>query len=118
MPNPNGSDSRRPSKIDLNVSTEDLQRKRSDSPSQMSSDDQVGTPSTIASASSNGNGLGRITSRKSSTSSIPASATSASGQKRILPVFNLSVHNVMHSTVVTDAGTDARVAKVSFRGTA
>jgi hypothetical protein len=32
--------------------------------------------------------------------------------KRIQPMFNLSVHNVMTPTVVTDAGTDAKVAKV------
>jgi hypothetical protein len=29
-------------------------------------------------------------------------------------MFNLAVHNVMQPTVVTDAATDTKVAKVSF----
>jgi len=33
--------------------------------------------------------------------------------KRIEPMFNLAVHNVMQPTVVTDAATDTKVAKVS-----
>lgn len=35
-----------------------------------------------------------------------------SSTKRIEPLFNLAVHNVMQPTVVTDASTDAKVAKV------
>lgn len=34
--------------------------------------------------------------------------------KRIEPMFNLAVHNVVHPTVVTDAATDVKVAKVSY----
>lgn len=34
--------------------------------------------------------------------------------KRIVPMYNLSVHNVM-TTTVTDAGTDEKVAKVSVK---
>ena len=44
------------------------------------------------------------------------SGTSATGGgKRIEPMFNLAVHNVMQPTVVTDAATDTKVAKVSPR---
>jgi hypothetical protein len=90
---------------------EGLER-RSDSPP--SEDDPSPLPSATLSAGTNGTVLRRINSRKSSSSSIPLSMNSASGQKRIQPMFNLNVHNVMHASVVTDAGTDAKVAKVSL----
>jgi hypothetical protein len=58
----------------------------------------------------------RSNSISSSASSGAASANSANSSasgKRIVPLYNLSVHNVMHPTAVTDAGTDSKVAKVS-----
>lgn len=63
------------------------------------------------------NDLTRSISLKSSVSgtsskSAVSSGSSVGGGRRIVPLYNLSVHNVMHATVVTDAGTDARVAKV------
>jgi hypothetical protein len=65
--------------------------------------------------------LARSTSLKSSVSGVSgisakSTGTSASGTssgKRIEPMFNLAVHNVMQPTVVTDAATDTKVAKVS-----
>lgn len=48
----------------------------------------------------------------SSSKSGLSTGSSVGGGRRIVPLYNLSVHNVMHATVVTDAGTDARVAKV------
>lgn len=48
----------------------------------------------------------------SSSKSGLSAGSSVGGGRRIVPLYNLSVHNVMHATVVTDAGTDARVAKV------
>lgn len=56
--------------------------------------------------------LSRQTSRKSSTSTTLSAISTASG-KRIEPMFNLQVHNVVHPTIVTDAATDVKVAKVS-----
>lgn len=38
-------------------------------------------------------------------------ASSASGKQRIVPLYNLAVHNVVQPTTVTDAGTDSKVAK-------
>jgi hypothetical protein len=65
-----------------------------------------------------GEGLTRSNSLKSTVSGSSSksglsSGSSVGGGRRIVPLYNLSVHNVMHATVVTDAGTDARVAKVS-----
>lgn len=37
--------------------------------------------------------------------------SSASGKQRIVPLYNLAVHNVVQPTIVTDAGTDSKVAK-------
>lgn len=37
--------------------------------------------------------------------------SSASGKQRIVPLYNLAVHNVVQPTTVTDAGTDSKVAK-------
>ncbi|KAK8846708.1 hypothetical protein IAR55_005795 [Kwoniella newhampshirensis] len=57
-------------------------------------------------------GLRRSTSLRSSIStSTNATGSSTASGKRIEPMFNLAVHNVMHPTVVTDAATDAKVAK-------
>ncbi len=55
---------------------------------------------------------------KSSGSLDSSSASTASGfgggqKRRVEPMFNLAVHSVMQSTIVTDAATDAKVAKVS-----
>lgn len=56
--------------------------------------------------------------RSSSIRSGMSNATSSTGSgmsgKRIEPMFNLAVHNVVHPTVVTDAATDVKVAKVSY----
>lgn len=52
------------------------------------------------------------------TSFASSSGTSGGGasiQRRIVPLYNLSAHNVMTNTV-TDAGTDAKVAKFQRRG--
>jgi hypothetical protein len=52
------------------------------------------------------------------TSFASSSGTGGSGagiQRRIVPLYNLSAHNVMTNTV-TDAGTDAKVAKFQRRG--
>jgi len=51
-------------------------------------------------------------SNRSGTSASTASTSSAVG-KRIVPLYNLAVHNVVQSTTVCDAGTDSKVAKVS-----
>jgi hypothetical protein len=64
--------------------------------------------------------LTRSTSLKSSVSGVSGvsgksigTASVMSSGKRIEPMFNLAVHNVMQPTVVTDAATDTKVAKVS-----
>ncbi|WVQ82829.1 hypothetical protein IAT38_004961 [Cryptococcus sp. DSM 104549] len=80
------------------------------------------TPSSAASSSSHADaevssdaGASIERRRSGSASSTWSFATTASGaggaEKRIEPMFNLSVHNVVQSTVVTDAVTDAKVAK-------
>lgn len=57
-------------------------------------------------------GVNRSNSLKSTNSSAVSAATTSSGmRKRVEPMFNLNVHNVMHPTTVSDAATDARVAK-------
>ncbi|OXG27797.1 hypothetical protein C367_02474 [Cryptococcus neoformans Ze90-1] len=57
--------------------------------------------------------------RSSSIRSGMSNATSSTGSgmsgKRIEPMFNLAVHNVVHPTVVTDAATDVKVAKFHKR---
>lgn len=53
---------------------------------------------------------GSLNSTKSSTSGASLPGSGASG-KRIIPLYNLAVHNVMQPTLVTDAGTDSKVAK-------
>jgi hypothetical protein len=64
--------------------------------------------------SDDGAPLKRSSSRKSSLSTrSSATGSSYAGSKRIEPMFNLQVHNVMQPTVVTDAATDVKVAKVS-----
>ncbi|KDQ08947.1 hypothetical protein BOTBODRAFT_179421 [Botryobasidium botryosum FD-172 SS1] len=50
-----------------------------------------------------------------SVSSFASSGTASSGARRIIPLYNLSAHNVMTNTI-TDAGTDAKVAKFLKRG--
>ena len=90
------------------VAGPDLAPVRSDSPTQMTSDEpQLGAE------------LARTTSLKSSVSAISSRSAGASSTgstmgvgKRIEPMFNLAVHNVMQPTVVTDAATDTKVAKV------
>ncbi|KAL5520309.1 hypothetical protein ACEPAG_9523 [Sanghuangporus baumii] len=57
-------------------------------------------------------------SSSASMSSIASSASTtstASGRRMIVPLYNLSAHNVMTNTVL-DAGTDAKVAKFHRRG--
>ncbi|CAK9780684.1 hypothetical protein CC85DRAFT_166525 [Cutaneotrichosporon oleaginosum] len=56
--------------------------------------------------------LRRRSSTGSQTSTSNASMiSSASGKQRIVPLYNLAVHNVVQPTIVTDAGTDHKVAK-------
>ncbi|BEJ13880.1 hypothetical protein CspHIS471_0310540 [Cutaneotrichosporon sp. HIS471] len=58
----------------------------------------------------------RRSSTGSQTSTSNASmVSSVSGKQRIVPLYNLSVHNVVQPTIVTDAGTDSRVAKFHKR---
>lgn len=47
-------------------------------------------------------------------SSATSSTTGGMSGKRIEPMFNLAVHNVVHPTIVTDAATDVKVAKVNY----
>jgi hypothetical protein len=54
-------------------------------------------------------------SSSSSVTSFASSGSAASGARRIVPLYNLHAHNVMTNTV-TDAGTDAKVAKFAKRG--
>ncbi|WVQ97758.1 hypothetical protein IAU59_004872 [Kwoniella sp. CBS 9459] len=83
---------------------------------------QAGQPSpespksVSAESESSGTGLKRSSSIRSSisTSTAATGSSSASG-KRIEPMFNLAVHNVMQPTVVTDAATDVKVAKFHKR---
>ncbi|KAL5479000.1 hypothetical protein ACEPAI_2288 [Sanghuangporus weigelae] len=51
----------------------------------------------------------------SSIASTASTASTASGRRMIVPLYNLSAHNVMTNTVL-DAGTDAKVAKFLKRG--
>ncbi|WVO23808.1 uncharacterized protein IAS62_005165 [Cryptococcus decagattii] len=57
----------------------------------------------------------RSSSIRSGMSSATRSTASGMSGKRIEPMFNLAVHNVVHSTVVTDAATDVKVAKFHKR---
>ncbi|KZT34165.1 hypothetical protein SISSUDRAFT_1122441 [Sistotremastrum suecicum HHB10207 ss-3] len=50
-----------------------------------------------------------------SVSSTASASSTASGGRRIIPLYNLSAHNVMTNTIL-DAGTDARIAKFTKRG--
>jgi hypothetical protein len=88
---------------------------QSDSPTRMTADEQ---------AQGLGADLTRSTSLKSSVSALSGVSNKSTGTnvststmagKRIEPMFNLAVHNVMQPTVVTDAATDTKVAKVSRR---
>ncbi|WVW78788.1 hypothetical protein I302_100750 [Kwoniella bestiolae CBS 10118] len=78
-----------------------------------------GSPKSSSTESDNGNtgaGLRRSSSIRSSIStSTAATGSSAASGKRIEPMFNLAVHNVMQPTVVTDAATDVKVAKFHKR---
>jgi len=47
-----------------------------------------------------------------STSTSTASSLGGGQKKRVEPMFNLTVHNLMQPTIVSDAATDAKVAKV------
>ena len=78
---------------------------RSDSP-----DPVVEADATTPGRKDLGSGLRRTSSLRSSVSS--AASGSLGARKRVEPMFNLAVHNVVHSTVVTDAATDVKVAKV------
>lgn len=92
----------------------ELTTTRSDSPAHMSDEPSSATL---------GANLTRSTSLKSSVSGVSGISTKSTGTnlsasimssgKRIEPMFNLAVHNVMQPTVVTDAATDTKVAKVS-----
>ncbi|KAF5345988.1 hypothetical protein D9757_014361 [Collybiopsis confluens] len=50
-----------------------------------------------------------------STSSFSSVASTASGRRMIIPLYNLQAHNVMTNTIV-DAGTDAKIAKFTRKG--
>lgn len=74
----------------------------------------------------NHNALSRIESRQSNRSSTSfyssaslQSSTSVSSTtsvaRRIVPLYNLSAHNILTNTV-TDAGTDAKIAKLTRKG--
>jgi len=95
--------------VDLSSSVEP-KSPRCDSPTRLSSDDNDVEPEATT-----GSALRRSSSLKSSLSSATSGTSSTSGgsRKRVEPMFNLAVHNVMQPTVVTDAATDAKVAKVS-----
>lgn len=54
-----------------------------------------------------------VSSTRSSASTSASTGSSQNPGKRIVPLYNLAVHNVVQPTVVTDAGTDSKVAKVS-----
>lgn len=89
---------------------------RSDSPAQLSGDEQARSTTPL------GLDLKRSTSLKSSVSGLSSRSGMASsagstmgGGKRIEPMFNLAVHSVMQPTVVTDAATDTKVAKVRLQ---
>lgn len=67
---------------------------------------------------SGGSGLkrsGSLSSTKSNTSGASSTASGPASGKRIIPLYNLAVHNVMQPTLVTDAGTDSKVAKYMKR---
>ncbi|OCB85900.1 hypothetical protein A7U60_g7033 [Sanghuangporus baumii] len=51
----------------------------------------------------------------SSIASTASTASTASGRRMIVPLYNLSAHNVITNTVL-DAGTDAKIAKFHKRG--
>ncbi|WWD22017.1 hypothetical protein CI109_106505 [Kwoniella shandongensis] len=75
-----------------------------------------GSPASASAESDNGTGLKRSNSLRSSIStSTSATGSSTASGKRIEPMFNLAVHNVMQPTVVTDAATDVKVAKFHKR---
>lgn len=57
---------------------------------------------------------GSLSSTKSSLSGTSSAGSAVSG-KRIIPLYNLAVHSVMQPTLVTDAGTDSKVAKYMKR---
>ena len=48
-------------------------------------------------------------------STVASTSTSAGGTRRIIPLYNLSAHNVLQNTVL-DAGTDATVSRFRKRG--
>ncbi|VDB92214.1 unnamed protein product [Peniophora sp. CBMAI 1063] len=74
-----------------------------------------------AEGSEDGNSLQRTTSNRSdasaysSVSSFSSVSSTASSRRMIIPLYNLQAHNVMTNTIV-DAGTDAKVAKLTKRG--
>ena len=50
-----------------------------------------------------------------STASFSSTASTTSGRRMIIPLYNLQAHNVMTNTIV-DAGTDAKIARFQKRG--
>ncbi|KAL1408440.1 hypothetical protein Q8F55_005252 [Vanrija albida] len=77
---------------------------------------------TVGETTATGSGLkrsGSVKSNHSTTSSATSGASAAvvvaGSNKRIIPLYNLAVHNVMQPTTVTDAGTDSKVAKFGKR---
>ncbi|KAI5481436.1 hypothetical protein MNV49_004192 [Pseudohyphozyma bogoriensis] len=54
-------------------------------------------------------------SRSARSASIASSATGGNSTRRVVPLYNLEFHNLL-TTTVTDAGTDAKVAKFLKRG--
>lgn len=84
---------------------------RSDSPTQLSGDENAASGLDLKRTSSLKSSVSGISSRSGGASST---GSTMGGGKRIEPMFNLAVHNVMQPTVVTDAATDTKVAKVSL----
>ncbi|KZT62252.1 hypothetical protein CALCODRAFT_479163 [Calocera cornea HHB12733] len=113
-----------PLNLQIQLIPPNLQTQRQRRSVELSRDDMQ-TPATPDSAASaiSGNSLGRRPSVRSdrsaslysvATSSVTSLASTVSG-RRVVPLYNLSAHNVMQNTVV-DAGTDAKVAKFLKKG--
>ncbi|KZO91387.1 hypothetical protein CALVIDRAFT_541909 [Calocera viscosa TUFC12733] len=114
-----------PLNLQIQLIPPNLQKEKPQRRSVELSRDEVQTPTTPESAASalSGNSLARRPSIRSdrsaslysfATSSVTSLASTVSG-RRVVPLYNLSAHNVMQNTVV-DAGTDAKVAKFLKKG--
>lgn len=56
-----------------------------------------------------------VRSTRSTASYASSTASGGSGMRKVTPCYNLEFHS-LQSTVVTDAGTDARIAKIHKKG--